>query len=295
MALLALVAVGCDPGPSDPAAIAVSGRVAGGDGNGIGGVRVSARPDGELQGASARLTALGELGLACVDERRPPECTGEARSTGSDGAFTVPVEGSAAPPGVVAGPVTVELAVRAGAESGQLTGAAAATVVAVTGDEDVGDLVLWEPSLEFAPGDGGDGVLTWSAHPSGDVEYRALAESSDGRLLWDETSSDLEVVFPADALRDSAGGLSVVARARTAGLVWRSPRVPFVADETGVHLAGVDDVGWPLNHRISETVVLVAIIALLLTSAMLVMVAGSRHRRRLRLVGALPLARWARR
>lgn len=291
-ALLGVVPATCSTDAPD-ASIAVHGRVTDVEGVGLEGARVESRPIEELQGASARLNALGELGLACVDERPPPECTEDASETrtGTDGTFAVSVAGTAPPPGVVAGPVTVEIAIRAPADSGQLTGPSASVTVAVSEETDVGDLALWQPSLELSPAEGGDAVLRWSPHPAGDVDYRAFAETSDGRLLWDEATSELELTFPAEALRDTTGGLSVVARARNANVAWRSARIPYVADADGVRLAPVDEVGWPADRGISELVVLVAIISLLLASAMLVLVSGARHRRRLRLLQALPLPR----
>lgn len=283
----------CSTDAPDPAAIVVRGRVTDVEGIGFDDARVEARPVEELQGASARINVLGELGLACVDERPPPECTEGASGTRTeaDGAFEVPVSGTAAPPGVVAGPVTVEIAVRVPADSGELTGPSAATTVAVSEPTDVGDLAIWEPSLELSPVEAGDGVLRWSPHPVGDVDYRALAETNDGRLLWDEATSGVELRFPAEALRDTTGSLSVVARARNTSLMWRSARIPYLADADGVRLVDVDEVGWPSERGISEIVVLVAIIGLLLSSAMLVLVAGWRHRRRLRLIQALSLSR----
>lgn len=292
-ALAGVAATTCSAEGPDPSAIVVTGRVTDTDGAGIADVVVEARPVDELQGASARLNALGDLGLACVDERPPPECTDGASGTHTDddGSFGVAVSGTGAPPSVVAGPVTVEIAARASTDTGELTGPSVATAVALSENENVGDLALWQPSLELSSAEAGDGVFSWSPHPAGDVDYRALAETSDGRLLWDEATAELELTFPAEALRDTAGGISVVARARNANLVWRSARIPYVADADGVRLTGVDAVDWPSDRGISEIVVLVAIIGLLLSSAMLVLVSGSRHRRRLRLMQALPLPR----
>lgn len=292
-ALAGVAATTCSTEGPDPSAIVVTGRVTDTDGAALTDVVVEARPVDELQGASARLNALGELGLACVDERPPPECTDGASSTHTDddGGFDLGVTGTAAPPGVVAGPVTVEIAARAHAETGELTGPSVATAVALSENENIGDLALWQPSLELSSAEEGNGIFRWSPHPAGDVDYRVLAETSGGRLLWDESTAELELTFPAEALRDTAGGVSVVARARNANFVWRSARVPYVADAEGVRLAEVDEVGWPSGRGISEIVVLVAIIGLLLTSAMLVLVAGSRHRRHLRRLRALPVTR----
>lgn len=301
VALLALAAgsIACggasDSGPGE--SLTVSGTVLGGDGVPLAQVSVIARPALEPEQIdSSRLSELDGLGLACIDERAPLACDDQRESTktGAQGEFSMtfamnqPVGGSRA---VATVPKPMTVAVREDPGSGELSGPAITRQVAPdVATIDVGTLTMWEPVLELTTLESGDAVVHWEPAPLIQVTgYRVLVEGSDGRLVWQETTSELELELELKLanLDGTLGAVSVVALGKDAPQRWRSARIPYRADDGTVRLATVDEVGWPEHADLGPELVLAAIGALFLASLILVIVAGARHRWRLAMIPVL--------
>lgn len=277
----------CTPG-SGPVAMVVHGSLVDVGGTPIAGAAVQARPDLNPRDIeTSRLSELDSLALACVDERPPPTCGDRRRDDVTDpaGAFAVELHAGdlTGGPGVVSAPEALNIVAQREREPSELSPPAVSRRLAVASSETTLEpLTLWDPGLEMTTDAGGDATLRWAGDPPEKVSiYRVLVEASNGRLVWSEETQARELILRHAELQGTRGAVSIVAIGADEPQYWRSARAPYRADVGVVRLAGVDEVGWPFPRSLSQGVVLVAIVALLLASSLLVVTGGIRHRRQL--------------
>lgn len=282
---------GCDAGPGDDPAgtLTIEGVLVDETGAPVVGAVATARPALTPQEViTPRLTELDELGFACIDERPPSACREHRRTarTAPGGEFALEfgvTEALGGGPAVMttAEPMTVSL--HLDPTDSQLSGPA--TSREILPDESgagLGQFVLWNPSLVLETVNGTDAVLRWDRAPAAEVAgYRVLVENSEGKLVLYVGTTAQEMTLALPTVADTRGAVSVVALGKDRPERWRSARVPYRADDGSVRLAGVDDVGWPLDARLAPGVVLLAIGAFLGANITLVVAANARHRRHL--------------